>query len=99
MNKPHKHCEVIKAWADGAEIQVKDPALNRWSPLITERPYWYEDMQYRVKPKTIRYRVALINETDNRIETTTADTDEQAKRIESWTTFIKWITDWIEVEV
>lgn len=95
MNKPHKHCEVIKAWADGAQVQLLD--CNTWRDVPS--PSWNAEWQYRVKPKTIRYRVALINETDKRIETTTADTDEQAKCIESWTTFIKWITDWIEVEV
>lgn len=98
MNKPHKHCEVIKAWADGAEIQVKDPALNRWSPL-TEHPRWYEDMEYRIKPKTIRYRVALLRYDDGRVTTCNAETEVQEKSLREWHEFVRWLTDWIEVEV
>lgn len=97
MNKPHKHCEVIKAWADGAEIQVKDPALNRWSPL-TEHPCWYEDMQYRVKPKTILYRVAIYKLTGG-FATAAVNNAEQEQAIANAPCFIGWLTDWIEVEV
>ena len=28
MNKPHKHAEVIKAWADGAVIEYKSEVKN-----------------------------------------------------------------------
>lgn len=94
MNKPHKHCELIKAWADGAEIQVK--VSGTWS-TIASYPTWCEDLEYRIKPPTIRYRVGLLNSRESPM-TVTADTDEQAKGIESLTSFIDWITDWIEVE-
>lgn len=98
MNNPHKHCEVIKAWADGAEIQVKDPHTDKWSPL-TERPYWYEDMQYRVKPKTIRYRVALLNKANNEFGTTTVNAPHEEQCVQGWGDFAYWLTDWIKVEV
>jgi hypothetical protein len=55
MKKPHKHAELIKAWADGAEIEyrVKDGKLG-WSGwksfdslerFLTD-PWW----DYRIKP-------------------------------------------------
>lgn len=56
MNKPHKHAEVIKAWADGAEIECRCPVNNSgWSP--TNAPYWFEDYEYRVKPQPKKYKV------------------------------------------
>lgn len=29
MNKPHKHAELIKAWADGASVYVYNPFQKR----------------------------------------------------------------------
>lgn len=96
MNKPHKHCEVIKAWADGAEIQVK--VSGTWSTIVSY-PIWYEDLEYRIKPPTIRYRVALINKSGNGIETTTVDTPHEEQCVQGWAEFVDWLTDWVEVEV
>jgi hypothetical protein len=50
VNKPHKHAEVIKAWADGAEIQVRgsgEPAIWRDNP----EPRFLDCLEYRVKPE------------------------------------------------
>lgn len=47
MNKPHKHAELIKAWADGAEIEFKSKTSGMWT-VITE-PIWDETFEYRVK--------------------------------------------------
>ncbi len=44
----HKHAEVIKAWADGAEIQSKHFPLETW--ITTPSPDWFLFYQYRVKP-------------------------------------------------
>jgi hypothetical protein len=56
MNKPHKHADLIKAWADGAEIEyrVKDGKLgwSNWKSFqdlerfLTD-PWW----DYRIKPE------------------------------------------------
>ena len=48
MSKPHKHAELIKAWADGAEIQMYLHTLDKW---IDTRPEWLVDIDYRIKPK------------------------------------------------
>jgi hypothetical protein len=52
MKTPHKHAELIKAWADGAEIEFYDTrfATNRWK-LCGDTPVWDEKFQYRIKPK------------------------------------------------
>ena len=49
---PHKHAELIKAWADGADIQIKYPDTD-WQDTV---PNWYltkENMnaEYRIKPQ------------------------------------------------
>lgn len=47
--KPHKHAELIKAWADGAEIQYRPNANYDW--VDKEEPLWFEEYQYRIKPE------------------------------------------------
>jgi hypothetical protein len=51
MPTPHKHAEVIKAWADGYTIQVLSPA-GYWLdlPTLHSYPKWDADA-YRVKPE------------------------------------------------
>ena len=51
MNTPHKHAEVIKAWADGAEIEFRCPGKCEWDTLKGGHLQWYNDMIYRVKPE------------------------------------------------
>ena len=43
----HKHAELIKAWADGAEIEVK--VNGGWDNA--KRPSWAEFTEYRIKPE------------------------------------------------
>ena len=44
----HKHSELIKAWADGAIIQVKH-SWDDWRD--TDTPSWGDGMEYRIKPE------------------------------------------------
>lgn len=48
MKTPHKHAELIKAWADGAQIERKDDFGN-WE--IIKNPAWHESFDYRIKPE------------------------------------------------
>ena len=48
--KPHKHADLIKAWADGAIIQYKDTIDNVWMDCYDSQPLWYPAVSYRVKP-------------------------------------------------
>lgn len=45
---PHKHAELIKAWADGAEIQFKSQGSTDWRDVSS--PQWNPDCQYRINP-------------------------------------------------
>ena len=47
--KPHKHAELIKAWADGAEIEWRHFNEEVWWPAKT--PSWNINCEYRIKPE------------------------------------------------
>ena len=49
--KPHVHAEVIKAWADGAEIEFKIVDDQPWCPAGKGLLSWHEHYKYRVKPE------------------------------------------------
>ena len=47
--KPQKHAELIKAWADGAEIEYKGCLASDWTCL--ENFDWSGLGDYRIKPE------------------------------------------------
>ena len=47
MKTPHKHAALIKAWADGAEIEATD--CDGWRTCST--PMWFPECEYRIKPE------------------------------------------------
>ena len=58
MNQPHKHAAVIKAWADGATIQMrmKDMSESTWCDV--DSPAWGADyFEYRIKPEVKTYDI------------------------------------------
>jgi hypothetical protein len=63
MRKPHRHAELIKAWADGAEIEVKLPS-GAWH--YCHDPYWGDNSVYRIKPEPkpdfVYYGVFYMND-------------------------------------
>ena len=54
MKKPHKHAELIKAWADGAEIEYYDnrPKEHRWISCGEYTPSWDSRIEFRIKPES-----------------------------------------------
>jgi len=47
----HKHCDLIKAWADGAAIEYYDVTNDTWDDISV--PSWHTETLYRLKPKLI----------------------------------------------
>lgn len=47
--KQHKHAELIKAWADGAQIEFK--FKDKWFDFLGSVNNWYECLEYRIKPR------------------------------------------------
>lgn len=99
MGQPHKYAELIKAWADGAEIQSR-VLHGKW---VTCKPAWSIDPQieYRIKPKEIRYRNFLWKSEYCDKEVVSVVTEEENKKDPrcDWGGFITWLGDWQEVEV
>jgi hypothetical protein len=69
--KPRKHAELIKAWADGAEIQFRVKG-GEWIETV-DTPAWKENLEYRIKPEektpVVRYLWAYDNQLINRFAT------------------------------
>lgn len=50
-DKPHVHQDLIDAWNNGAEIQVRDPDTITWQDVPENNPFWIPTCKYRIKPK------------------------------------------------
>ena len=65
MNKPHKHAELIKAWADGAEIEYKSKFLGTWHLFDGQQDGWVDSYEYRIKPEPkpdfVKYLNPILN--------------------------------------
>lgn len=52
MSTPHKHCDIIKAWADGKKIQFSVSGKGGWRDIKSNAtPEFDRDLFYRVKPE------------------------------------------------
>jgi hypothetical protein len=61
--QPHKHAELIKKWADGAEIQLL--TIDPKGVWIDDRaPAWQPDRVYRVKPAEREFPKTSLNFSD-----------------------------------
>lgn len=47
--KPHKHKDLIIAWANGATVQTWVDHAGKW--VDNFHPYWIESDEYRIKPE------------------------------------------------
>ena len=82
--KPRVHAEMIKAWADGYEIEVFIPEQDKWVDVA--KPEWFDNMEYRVKPGVIARRPRItqrwanieINPFTDELEITEAHTDRDS---------------------
>lgn len=54
MGSKHKHYDVIVAWAAGEEIEIKDDDGVWVSFTNAKHVIFYEDMEYRIKPKIVK---------------------------------------------
>lgn len=92
--KPHKHAELIKAWADGHEIQHWVVELSTWRD--EKSPAWYPFEVYRLKPQTYEYRLALMNfSTLAEHNLAIVSTKKQETEIQDNEYFIKFLSPWL----
>jgi hypothetical protein len=96
--KARKHAELIHKWADDDSLFIEFKITNTGEWAIANHPAWEDETEYRIKPEVLRYRVALF-EQDNRCWSCSFDTDKECFDVEKMKFFVKWVSDWIEVEV
>lgn len=95
MNKPHKHCEVIKAWADGKKIQWWDFNNNKWRDVTsTASPLWREDQRYRIKPEPKKLFARCWKTSRGHISCITTVSKDNIGESD-----YQWISDWVEIEL
>lgn len=55
MKTPYKHAEIIKAWADGADIEVQTHSTGPWIDFKDTCQLgcvaWSSSWEYRIKPE------------------------------------------------
>ena len=56
MTTPRKHAELIKLWADGAEVEV----CNSGEWTLATSPAWSPYKEYRIKPKPDVYKWFIL---------------------------------------
>lgn len=56
--KPHVHAELIKQWADGAQIQFYGNFISEWADIA--HPTWCPTYEYRVKPDVVEDFIAEV---------------------------------------
>jgi len=67
-NPPHKHADIIKAWADGAEIQKQ--VLGEWVNITLPRglcPNFKSGHIYRIKPDELRAKEIELKEAEKEV--------------------------------
>ena len=97
MGTPHKHRDLIKAWADGAVIEHYRVGFG-WEECSFNTPCWSQATNYRIKPQIIKYRVALLKVGDV-VYTNSYNDVAYAERCSKEKDFVKWLGDWQEVEM
>lgn len=94
---PEEYLQLYIEWKNGAVIQYHNG--RRWVNSSFP-PQWARDTHYRVKPKAERVRLFWWRpSTTNRptVDMVT-EQDQQREPRENWSGFIRWASEWIEVE-
>ena len=101
MKTPKRYADVIKAWADGEDVQYRTSIENCWVDAKT--PYFDDSstsIEWRIKPEIyeVKYRLALMNY-DDEFHVDIVGTEADADEFESLEGFVEWITDWKTYEI
>lgn len=93
MTTPHKHADLIIAWAKGAEIQY-NYANAEWYDFPNNVPNWDINVQYRIKPEKKWVRIAEYPSSGLVVYSS----EVSEKYAEGSPSFKRWITDRIYYE-
>lgn len=102
MATQHPHHEIILAYLNGEVVQCF--IENTWvdcNPWSTERntalPGFSPNIQYRIKPKLKKYKVALFRGVDNKAYPQLF-WENGWSEAEKRSSFVRWLTDVLEHE-
>lgn len=88
MNKPHKHAELIKAWADGAEIECRTDASDLWE--VVQNPRWVDFIEYRINPEEKKSVVRWLWATKDGFISRKLITDDEAALLDPDSIKLEW---------
>lgn len=88
-----KHCDIIKKWADGADVQISYD--GEWTD--TQFPTFDDKEKYRIKPRIVR--IALHRGMSGVNVPLLWHGSIGFAEIEKYDTFIQWLTEEIEYEM
>jgi hypothetical protein len=90
------HADIIKAWADGAEVEFYDIYLERW--VHEASPRFLPNVMYRVQPTIITGACRLALVLSSNYKNAYPYVWDVGSSIPSPTRFVKWLTGTIEWE-
>lgn len=95
----HKHADLIKEWIEDTSIVIQIFHGGKWEDTHGD-PSFYPSYEYRKKPKTIRYRVALLKEKDQtNPHPTIINMDQDLFMLQLSSLFVRWLDEEKEVEI
>lgn len=100
-----KHDAIVRAWLDGKTIQTRATPNSDWCEVHSCTnsgycPKFRADEEYRIKPKMVQYRLFLWRSSINTVTVLTVNpNDHRTQPRDKWPGFIRWISDWNEIEV
>ena len=78
----NKHCEIIKAYADGAEVQVKTQPSGIWADL--RYPAFRDHIDYRIKPPPASGFATELDQHVLALQTSIEKINRLKERINAW---------------
>ena len=88
MGTPHKHAELIKAWADGAKIQYLN-INEEWRDISS--PNWGLSTDYRIKPEPKKVQIRFFEDTLGFVRCWTNTWKRSWEQIEKNYDFKRWL--------
>lgn len=94
MNTPHKHKDLIIAWANGAEIEYFSDYTETWS--LMEQPSWHLECTYRIKPKPVQARIYKVTGDSLMMYTVFSNTPKSVQYVNRLVKEgnLQWVSDW-----
>ena len=89
MGTPHKHAELIKAWADGAKIQGLFGG-ETWRDVDT--PSWQVHRQYRIKPEPKKVQIRFFEDTSGFVRCWLSTNLGSLQEVETMSMFKRWLS-------